>query len=281
MLDSIALAVRKCPKLCNLIIQHHEKQEHGLRRPKKQDYFYQGLNLTIGKHSRYLWASAFESMRFSIWDLLRPFHVVDRALNSLVILDQYLTYPQGWNMPTTTIFQNLKHLRHLGGFSTFLSHIVARAPELESIGVLGTDEGWNACALQVLIGGTVLGKLRGCSLNRLAHGQDDLAEFLLRQFNTLQHLRITNESRNSSMDWNAFLSRVQGQLPNLRRVEISALKQYAPQWTPQHGWGAPPPITGADLLRDHAHDLETGPMEIENGLWEDYEEQFFPEKSKS
>jgi hypothetical protein len=281
MLDSIALAVQECPKLRNLIIHSRKNQEIGPRLHKKQDYFYHGVDLTAGKHSRHRYASPFASMGFGIWDLLKPFHVNGRALSSLVLLDGYLTYPQSWNMPPTTIFQNLKHLRHLGSFSTFLSHIVARAPELETIGVLGVNDGWNACALQLLIGKTVLGNLRACSLDHLAHGQDDLVEFLLRHSDTLQHLRITNESRGSSLDWPAFVSRVRGQLPNLRRVEIGGFR-LRQQFIPHAGgaWYALPAITGADVLQNHGHDLETGPMGIEEGLWDDCEQPFFPEKCK-
>jgi hypothetical protein len=280
MLDGIALAVQRCPRLSNLIVQHHGKQDHGIGLDSEQGYIYHNVDLRAGKHARYLSPFSFDSMRFSIWRLLKPFHVVGRALNSLVLLDEFITCPRGWIMPSTTVFQNLKHLRFLGSFSIFLSQIVARAPELESIGVHGKKGGWNACALQLLIGESVLRKLRACSLSRLAQGEDDLVEFLLRHSNSLQHLRITNESESSTLNWAGFVLRMRGQLPNLRRAELRGLKP--PRlFVAARGWVNLRAVNEDDLLQGHVHDLETGPMEIEEGLWEDYEDLFFPDKQES
>lgn len=214
-------------------------------------------------------------MRLDIWDILKPVHDLDRTLSSLVLLDNLVTCSSNWTMPTTTIFQNLKHLRHLGSYSNFFKQIVARAPELESIGVLGSPNTGGLCSLQSLFGKSVPQHLRACSLNRLAFVEADLVTFLLRHSSTLQDLRIIKETWASMMNWAVFARRMQGRLPNLRRVDISDLKHSRVQSLP-HGWMYVPIITGDDLLQNHAYDLETGPMEVKDGLWEDYEKLFFP-----
>jgi hypothetical protein len=282
MLDIVALAFQKCPKLSNLIIEYYGQHKDIYKMDRKPESLQHDVHPVAAEDFRRIHRYCLESMQFDVWDILKPAHDVSRALDSLVLLDSRITCPQDWKFPTTTIFQNLKHLRHLGTSSDFLSSIVARAPKLRSIGILGTNHIWDPCSLQLLLGKSVLEHLQACSLNRLAPVEDDVVAFLLRHSSTLQDLRLMNETYGSVIDWSSFARRMRGQLPNLRRVEFSGLGQrHAPQWTPWYGWAAPPPITAADILRDCAHGLETGPMEVEVGLWEDYEELFFPQKCKS
>lgn len=136
MLNSIALAFQKCPKLSNLIIECYGQHNSDFGAEEKQDRYYHDIH-PVPTVSRYrLWR--LESMRLDIWDILKPVHDVERMLSSLVLLDKFVTCSRNWTMPTTTIFQTLKHLRHLGSYSNFFKQIVARAPELQSIGILGS-----------------------------------------------------------------------------------------------------------------------------------------------
>lgn len=279
MLNSITLAFQKCPKLSNLVVECYGQHDDGLREDERQDRFYHDIHPVLSKHIYDPWRWRLDSMQFDIWDILKPAHDVDRSLSSLVLLDTLITCSRDWTMPTTTIFKNLKHLRHLGPCSNFVQQIVARAPELESIGILGTLFGRDTCSLQSLVGQTALEHLRILGLNRLALVQADLIPFLLRHASTLQNLSITNETYESRVNWPSFARRVRGQLPNLRRLELAFLYQSFRPWLPAGAIGTN--ITGADLLENHAYDLETGPMEIEDGLWKDYEKLFFPEKRKS
>lgn len=277
MLNSIALAFQKCPRLSNLIIECYGQHNSSLDAETKQNRVYHSEIHPVPVRSGYVNLWRLDSMRLDIWDILKPVHDVDRALSSLVILDNLLTCSRNWTMPTTTIFQNLKHLRHLGSYSDFFKHIVASAPELESIGILGSPHSGETCSLQSLFGKSVPQCLRTCSLNRLGLVEADLVTFLSRHSNTLQSLTIVKEtwSYRGTLNWTSFAQRIQGQLPNLRRLNVSELRYQRVQLT-AYGWTHAPIITTNDLLQNHAHDLETGPMEAMDGLWEDYENLFFP-----
>ena len=279
MLNVIALAFQKCPRLSNLIIECYGQHDFGLREDERQDRFYQDIHPVLGKHIYASWRWRLDSMQFDIWDILKPAHDVDRPLSSLVLLDRHITCPSDWTIPTTKIFQSLKHLRHLGNSSNFLQQIVARAPGLESIGILGSPYSRDMCSLHSLIGQPALQRIRTFGLNRLALVQADLVPLILRHASTLQHLSIKNETYDSRVDWPSFARRVRGQLPSLRRVELFGLCQSFRPWLPVSVIGSN--ITGADLLQNHAYDLETGSVEVEDGLWEDYEKLFFSEKRKS
>jgi hypothetical protein len=275
MLDSIALAFQRCPKLRNFIVEC-SRQQNGFDMEGKQDRFYQDIHTKVTERARSQMRWWLGSMRFDIWDLLKPVHDVNRALNSLALLDTTIWSPQNWSLPSTTILHSLKHLRHFGYSSRFLPSIAACAPELESIGMLGTPNSWHIRSLQSLLGGLVLEHLRACSLNRVALVEADVVPFLLRHSRTLQDLRIKNEIYTSRVDWISFAQSVRGQLPNLRRIEISSMRSRGQVWASPHGWTTIPTITAADLLQDHEYDLETGPSEIVDGLWKDYEQPFFP-----
>jgi hypothetical protein len=80
----------------------------------------------------------------------------------------------------------------------------------------------------------------------------------------------------STVNWNSFVTRAKGKLPNLRRVELVNLRTYNTTGSIVFHL-----MTENDILQDHEHKLETGPLEIEDGLWEDYEQMFFPEKIRS
>jgi len=279
MLDSIALAFQSCPKLSNLIIECYGQHVSGMGTDERQNRFYHDIHpAPVNKPSSWhKWR--LDSMQLNIWDILKPIHNANRALDSLVLLDVHIGCPRSWIMPTTEIFRSLKHLRHLGSSSNFLHQIVARAPELESIGILGSPYSRDVCSLQSLFGNSVPQHLRACSLNRLALVEADLVTFLLRHSSTLQDLRIVKETWPSTMSWASFARRVQGRLPNLRRVDVSDLKCSRIQQWP-NVWVAVPAITRDDLLQNHAYDLETGPMEVMDGLWEEYEKLFFPGEYK-
>jgi hypothetical protein len=283
MLDSIALALQKCPKLSNIIIESCDAHGDVFKRHEKQDRLYHSLLRVADERFMWKYRQCLYSTEFDIWDILKPIHDADRALDSLVLLDRYLTCSELSNILTTGIFHSMKHLRHHGSSSKFLAYIVARAPKLESIGVVGTIGDWDKCSLQSLVGRAVLENLRACGMNLIGFEEDDLVQFLLRHSNTLQALRICKESYTSVVNWSSFIRRVGGRLPYLRRVEISELKrslQYPLRISRnERTWS--PIVTPMDLSWPREYDLETGPMGTENGLWEDYEELFFPGFFKS
>lgn len=273
MLTSIAHAFSSCPRLKNLIVECHISQESKIRSSfgmlKKREQFYRRVpsSNTQRSSSKYDWS--WESMQLDIWDVLKPVHDAARSLNSLVLLDADLTCPLDWTPPTTPIFQSLRHLRQINCPTNFLTHVVASAPGLESF---GTFDRWHHHlypSVPSLLTGPLLPKLRACSFTCVAEG-DYLVRFLLRHSDTLQHLRIDN-SRGRTFDWSRFATVLRGKLPNLRRAELKGLMSY-------NGWGRRRRFTEIDILQDHKHNLETGLMEIEDGLWEDYEQMFFPEK---
>jgi hypothetical protein len=208
MLDIVALAFQNCPKLSNLIIESHDEYRDIFRPRKKQVHVYRDLRPVATERGLYNYRRCLCSMQLDIWDILKPVHDVNRALKSLVLLDRYLTCPPSWSIPTTSIFQSLKYLRHHGSSSDFLAGIVASAPKLESIGIIGEDGGWQRCTLQSLIGRHRLENLRACTLTRLAFEEDDLVQFFLRHSNTLRVLRIHRENYASTVNWPSFVIRV-------------------------------------------------------------------------
>jgi len=273
MLDSIALAFQRCPKLSNLIIEClGQTPSPGLLHKASRSY-HDIQTEVVADPEMYL-----TSMSYCIWDILKPVHDTNRALKSLVMLDRYITSPQDWSMPTTTIFRNLKHLRYDGRTSGFLASITTRATQLQSIGITGTysdDFG----SLQSLFGGCLLQNLRACSLKHMVLRENDLVQFLLRHSSKLQDLRITRPSWLSRVNWRSFANRVRGRLPNLERVKIINLAAFTPPLP--NGLSATHSLSAADILQDHAYVLDRGPMEVMDGLWEEYEKMFFPGEYKS
>ncbi|KAG9656998.1 hypothetical protein KCU64_g5496, partial [Aureobasidium melanogenum] len=274
MLSSIALAFSECPRLKNLIVECHLKRDYevsssaGMLEKRRQFHHRVPSSNAENSNSKYQWS--WESMHFDIWDVFKPVHDAGRSLNSLLLLDADLAYSLDWTPPDTPIFQTLKHLRQINSPANFLTHIVASAPELESF---GTFDRWNRRSypsMPSLMSGPLLPNLRALSLNRMTKGKD-LAQFLLRQSHTLQHLRIDQGYR-GPFDWSRVVADVRGKLPNLRRVEFKNLAKGP------FRWGMANYFTTVDILQDHKHKLESGPIELENGLWEDYEQMFFPAK---
>ncbi|KAH0284374.1 hypothetical protein M436DRAFT_73737 [Aureobasidium namibiae CBS 147.97] len=274
MLESISLAFEKCPKLSNLIIECLSSNTTPGLLQKTSRFYYD-----IQAHE--IPTSCFQlcltSTEYCIWDLLKPVHDAGRMLESLVLLNPCITSPQDWTMPTTTIFHRLKHLRYCGDPSKSLASITIRAAELQSIGMIGTYSE-DLCSFQSLFGGSVLHNLRACSLDFLGLDENDLVQFLLRQSDTLQELRITPESWVSRVIWRSFANRVRGQLPNLRRVRLHRLGERTRPLP--NGLSTMWYLKAADILQDHAYALEIGPREIDNGLWKEYEKLFFPGKYK-
>ncbi|KAG9529864.1 hypothetical protein KCU93_g3189, partial [Aureobasidium melanogenum] len=277
MLSSISLAFSECPRLKNLILQCYYRQDTEIDGSagmlKKRQQFNRRVPSSYPERSASKYHWSWESMHFDIWDVLKPVHDAGQSLNSLVLLDADLACPLDWTPPDTPIFRGLKHLRQINSPMNFLRHVVASAPELESF---GTFDCWNyKCytSLPSLMSGPILANLQACSFNRVAD-TELFAEFLLRQSQTLKQLRIDN-GRDYCFDCGRLVTSVKGKLPNLRRIEfrnVGSDHQIYGGWANQY--------TANDILQDHKHILETGPMEIEDGLWEDYEQIFFPEKTK-
>jgi hypothetical protein len=268
MLDSIALAFQKCPKLSNLIVDYPRKK-CGPRMNEQPDRFYHDIPTVVTGNLQYPHRWCLESTPFDIWDILKPVHDVNGTLNSLVMFDAHVRCQRNLEMSTTNIFRNLKHFRHLSYPMDFLHHIVAHAPVLESIGIDRGPYGYITWPLDCLVGRSVVGKLRACSFAHLEFREDEMVQFLLHHSNTLQDLRMTHGVRN----WDSLVNRMKDQLPNLRGWENSR-----GQWLQEGKWEDTRLLTGANMLQDREHNLETGLMEMEDGLWEDYERFFFPEK---
>jgi hypothetical protein len=274
MLDTITLAFRKCPRLKNLIIECFAWQDV-TNLNGKQGRFLRAVEAVVPDRRKSSYGWYLESMQFNIWDILKTVHDTKGSLNSLSLLDRNIQCPQDWDVPTTTIFQNLRHLRDFSTNLRILPSIIACAPALESLGI---DRGFGFFqrSLQSLIGESVLQNLRACSINRMFFQEDDLVQFLLRHSDTLQDLRISKHPQVYSMDWNSFLNRVRGQLPVLKLRENSR-----GPWMQQKYWQGVDVFTAADMLQDQEHGQEASLMEMEDGLWEDYEKFFFPEKCES
>lgn len=273
MLESIALAFQEFPKLTNLIIECHSSEVTISAMAKRRARYCRDIPLesaTFSKYSYDLRGPRWDSMQLTVWDLFKPVHEANRALNSLIILDARLTWPRNWTFPVTAIFHDLKHLRHQRCSGNLLDSIVTRAPKLESFGVLGHYDPFYDYS-QRLMGRVPLRNLRTFGMNRFKMNEGSLVRFLLRQSNSLQHLSITYGQLEHSLDWTSFATRMKGQLSHLRRVKFDNLAcEFDPYVIPRN-------ITERHILQDHEHELETGPMEIEDGLWEDYEEMFFPQ----
>ncbi|KAG2166834.1 hypothetical protein JADG_006573 [Aureobasidium aubasidani] len=290
MLECIALAFQKCPKLRNLIIDFESEVGDGWGLLKnnriacglieKRNHFYRDIFSSPATRTGFSHRLYWDYIRFDLWDILKPVHDVDRALESLTVLDSmYSSGSQGWTLPTTSIFRNLKHLRESLCSPDFLISIVACAPKLESLGVVDYQyHRFTASPLQSLLEKTSLKSLRACSLRCNSDG-DAIARFVLRQSGTLQSftLRHMGMLSPSSTMWTSFAARLKGQLPHLKRLKlINLTKPLA--FDPTTGFPHPVEfLTPDDILQDHGHELQTGPMELENGLWEDYELRFFPQ----
>ncbi|KAH0338646.1 hypothetical protein KCU81_g7563, partial [Aureobasidium melanogenum] len=275
MFNSIALAFQLCPRLKNLIIEgrYHNSPELSRRRIR----LYQNDLPSPDTHTAVHYLSTWDPMTFDIWELLKPIHEVGRTLESLVLLDLGLVCSEGSTLPTTPIFTNLKHLRENGCPENFLTFILTSAPALESF---GTEDGfgyrWGSSMLS-LINAPPLPKLRACSL-RNPSNEDLLIRFLLRHSSTLQRLRIYNSrTYHSPVDWTSFFTRVKGKLSNLRRVELINLETGPRTYNTMARSVVSIVADEKDILQDHEHELETGPMAIYDGLWEDYETTFFPQ----
>ncbi|KAG9521298.1 hypothetical protein KCV07_g3705, partial [Aureobasidium melanogenum] len=275
MLNSIALAFQMCPRLRNLVIEFNGRNQNGSELCKRRTRLSQNDLPSSATHITTSYSPSWDPMTFDIWDLLKPVHDVDRALHSLVLLDPRLVCPKSSTLPTTSIFTNLKHLRETDCPRDVLTFVTTSAPALESFGtedVFGRQRG---SSMLSLMNAPPLPKLRACSL-RNPSNEDHLIRFLLRQSRTLQRLRIHNSVGYSPVNWNSFVTRAKGKLPNLRRVELVNLRTYNTTGSIVFHL-----MTENDILQDHEHKLETGPLEIEDGLCEDYEQMFFPEKIRS
>ncbi|KAI4722338.1 hypothetical protein E4T48_01248 [Aureobasidium sp. EXF-10727] len=260
MLESITFAFQRCPKLRNLIVDFTRLEKSGSALVKKRRHFY---TAEIPLSTEFLYHySPWTDTTFTVWELFKPIHDADRALESLVLLDPQLLYGRP---PPTSVFSSLKHLRAKQCLPSVLKSIVASASGLESFGTHGLRRYVpnHSSSIGFLKSLPPLQKLRACSLKQI-HNEDDLVHFLLRQSSTLQQLKITDAY------YDTFVSRVKGKLPNLRHVQFQELFSRSARTYSR--------IEVADVLQDHEHEVETGPMEIEGGLWEDYEQLFFLEE---
>ncbi|TIA68611.1 hypothetical protein D6C76_08110 [Aureobasidium pullulans] len=287
MLECIAQAFQKCPKLRNLIIDFESEVGDGwglleynriaCGLIEKRNHFYRDIFSSPATRTGFARRLYWDHIRFDLWDILKPVDDVHRALESLTVLDdRYRPGTQGWTLPTTSIFRNLKHLRESCCSPDFLTSIVACAPKLESLGMIDYHNNrYSVTPLQSLLDKTPLNSLRVCSLRSCAN-ENSIAQFLLRQSETLQDLTVRQmRSYMQGRDWTSFVSRLRGQLPQLRRVDLLSLSKPPIYDAATGSYRQKEFFTSNDILEDHEHELQTGPMCIEDGLWEDYESLFF------
>ncbi|THW09031.1 hypothetical protein D6D23_10066 [Aureobasidium pullulans] len=290
MLECIALAFQKCSKLRNLIIDLEPEVGDVLRLDRnnrnacglseKRNHFYRDIFSSPATRRSSARRLYWDHIRFDLWDILKPVDDVDRALDSLTVLDTlYDSGTLGWTLPTTSIFRNLKHLRESRCSPDFLISIVACAPKLESLGIIDYRYHHSmAFALRDLLEKTSSKSLRACSLMCISDG-DAIARFVLRHSGTLQSFTLGDVSMisPSSTMWTSLAARLKGQLPHLKRLKLINLTKPL-VFDPTTGFRHPVEfLTTDDILQNHEHELQTGPMELENGLWEDYELRFFPQ----
>ncbi|KAI4729338.1 hypothetical protein E4T49_02875 [Aureobasidium sp. EXF-10728] len=264
MLESITLAFQKCPQLKNLIVDYTEFETNGSALVKKRRHFYTAeIPLSTKFSGPY---SPWNCMTFTVWELFKPIHDADRALESLVLLRPQLLY--GRTLPTS-IFSSLKHLRAERCTQSFLKFVAASASGLESFGTHGLDwyPRYHSSSIEFLKSLPPLQNLRACSLKQIHNEDDDLVQFLLRQSTTLQQLKITDA------DFETLVPRVKGKLPNLRHAQFQEVFSHVARTYSK--------VEVADILQNHEHEVETGPMRTEDGLWEDYEQLFFLDKMES
>ncbi|KAH0366933.1 hypothetical protein KCU65_g4966, partial [Aureobasidium melanogenum] len=273
--NNIALAFQKCPRLKHLIVESGGSYQCSSALSKRMLRLYKDDLPSSTTHST-THAGFWDMMTFDIWDLLNPIHDADQALESLVLLDQRLVCYQNRTLPDASIFKSLKHLRESGSPVNFLTSVVASAPGLETFGTIDMTHYRSSASLSALTNGPPLPKLRACSLSNLID-EDCLINFLLRQSDTLQRLRIHHGQWFLGPNWATVAARVKGKLRNLRRVELEI---GPPTIDARTRLGNYDVLTERDILQDHEHELEAGPMEIYDGLWEDYEKMFFPEVTK-
>ncbi|THW84506.1 hypothetical protein D6D15_08811 [Aureobasidium pullulans] len=288
MLECIALAFQKCPKLRSLIIDFEpeiieqwaplaEKNRIACGLIEKRNHFYRDIFSSPATRTSFARRLYWDHIRFDLWDILKPVDDADRALKSLTVLDSmYSSGSQHWTLPTTSIFRNLKHLRERCCSPDFLTSIVACAPKLETLGMIDHHNHlYSVSPLQSLLDKTPLNSLRVCSLRSCAN-ENSIAQFLLRQSKTVQDLTVRHTpSSMQRRDWTSFASRLRGQMPQLRRVDLFDLAKPRIYDTATGLLQRREFITSNDILEDHEHELQTGPMCIEDGLWEDYESLFF------
>ncbi|CAD0095078.1 unnamed protein product [Aureobasidium mustum] len=280
MFNSIALAFQRCPRLKHLVVESGGRSlvESGMS--KSMLRLYKDDFPSSATHTQtHIWPY-WDHMTFNIWNLLKPIRDANGALHSLVLLDSQLVCHPDRAFPATSIFESLKHLRESDSPVNFLTSLVASAPNLESFGTIGLHGRQRASPLSSLTDGPPLTKLRACSLSHLVD-EDHIVRFLLRQSNTLQRLRMHDSIYYGRTNWSSLAAQLKGKLRNLRRIEFSFLEMGPSTYdasTQSWRWNY---MKEQDILQNHEHELETGPMETEEGLWEDYEKRFFPKKFES
>lgn len=280
ILNGIALAFQRCPRLKHLIIESGGIYRNDSALSKSILRVYRNDFPSSATHTIDHFWSSWDIMTFAISDLLKPIQDADGSLESLALLDSRLVYHQDPTFSVTSIFQNLKHLRECGTPVDFLTSVVAAAPALESFGSLEAYGRQRTSPLSALINGPPLLKLRACSLRGVDDG-DLLVRFLLRQKDSLERLRISGGLYLGRVDWISVATRVKGKLRNLRHVELNNLQIGPPTFSTITRLWSCNFMTEKVILQDHERALETGSMEIEDGLWEDYEQIFFLKKTES
>ncbi|KAI5244951.1 hypothetical protein E4T43_03520 [Aureobasidium subglaciale] len=260
MLDTIALAFRNCPKLEDLVITrgHHTLSDDSSGNKNRRRF----CKLSTGKLVP-------GNVQFAVSDLFRPIVEVARALNSLTLLGVHSHFDEDWTLDDYSIFNNLKHFRQKDCSVTVVAPILAAASALESIGMeqKHPPRYWlrDTRMFDVLSVATV-NRIRVCGL-ALEADEHELARFLLRCSESLQHLKLRSRLRPEQST--SLAGHVRGQLPNLKSVYQVQLEGYNP---PSHVFSD---LTANFIAENHPHDTEMGPPKIEEGLWEDYEDIFF------
>ncbi|KAH0281271.1 hypothetical protein KCU91_g342, partial [Aureobasidium melanogenum] len=279
MLTAIALIFQKCSKLSNLVLDSHRGRIDDCALVEKRQQFLSNILGSTIPGERFGSAGIWIPMRFTLGDIFKPVHDANRALNSLVLLDPGLETSQMWKPPALSILQSLKHFRQSDCSPDILTFVVASAPNLESFGTIERRVPYTS-SLSALMSIPPLSKLRACSLS-CARGRDDLAGFLLRHASTLQQLRVCNGRSYDPGYWNSFSTQIKGKLRNLRRVELVNIEIGPATYNAETRLWSYNLMAEKDILQDHEHELETGSAQVYDGLWEDYEQLFFPEKIKT
>lgn len=276
MFDSIALASQKCVRLKHLIIEFGGRHQSSSELSKRRIRLCQNDLPSPDTHTTLRFSPEWEPMTFDVWNLLKPMHEVDRALDSLMMLDARLVCPEISTLPTISIFTSLKHLRENGCPKDFLTFVVSSAPALESFGTIDAFGRPPGSLMSSLMNAPPLLKLGACSLSNV-NDEDSLINFLLRQSDTLRRLRIYHGQYFAGPNWATVAARLKGKLHNLRRIELEIGTPTLDSRARLYNYDV---MTEKDILQDHEHELKTDPMETYGGLWEDYEKTFFPRRKK-
>lgn len=231
MLMTIPFVFQKCSKLSNLVLdgRHTHMDDSALVKKRKQFF----RSIVGSATSAYGYVRSWVYTGFNLWEILKPVHEANRALESLVLLDPGLDIRPRCTFRTTSIFQSLKHLRQRGCPPDILTFVVTSAPNLETFGTI-EYLAQQTSSFSALMSVSPLSKLRACSLTCTVD-TTHLVSFLLRHSSTLQRLRICNTYSQIPGGWDSFITQIRGKLRELRRIELVGLETGPRIWKSYHG----------------------------------------------